>query len=255
MKYFFFLNIFTLFLFSQDIEIKNVFDELKVKGTVVIQSLNNKTTFIYNKNRANKRLLPASTFKIPHTLIALNENIIKDENQIIKWDGKKRFLAVWNKNQTIKSAFQYSCVWCYQYIASKLSMDTYKNYLKKISYGNEKTGRKLTSFWLEGDIKISALEQINFLRQLYLNQLPFKLEYINLLKEIMVEEQNDDYILRAKTGWATRVKTKHGWYVGYIDTSKDVWFFATNLLIEDFKRLHLRKDITLEILRIKGIIR
>lgn len=253
MKYLIVLNIFSLFLFAQDTDIKNIFNELKVDGTIVVQSLNKKDTFVYNKKRANKRLLPASTFKIPHTLIVLNEKIIKDKNQIIKWDGKKRFLDVWNKDQTIKSAFQYSCVWCYQNFASQLSLNRYNEYVNKLSYGNKKTGKVVTTFWLKGDIKISAIEQIDFLRQLYLNTLPFNKEHMQLLKNIMIEEQNSTYTLHAKTGWATSVKDKHGWYVGYVETKEDVWFFATNLLINDFKRLHLRKELTLKVLKIKEI--
>ena len=57
--------------------------------------------------------IPASTFKIPNTLIALEEGVIKDQFEVIKWDGVVRQYAPWNADQTLATAFSRSCVWCY----------------------------------------------------------------------------------------------------------------------------------------------
>ena len=58
----------------------------------------------------------------------------------------------------------------------------------------------------------------------------------------------------AKTGWATRVKPQVGWYVGYVETSNDVWFFATNIETRNEMDLPLRQKLTREALRVKGVI-
>ncbi|RXK03997.1 class D beta-lactamase [Arcobacter sp. CECT 8989] len=255
MKILIFLLFLCNFIFADnDLSLEKIFKKNKVKGTIVIQSLSSNKSYVFNPKRANTRLLPASTFKIPNSLIVLDTKVIKDEKEIILWDRKKRFLDVWNKNQTLKTAFKYSCVWCYQYFASKLSLDIYNDYLIKLKYGNMKTGNNLTGFWLSGDIKISSYEQIEFLKKLYTEKLPFKSKHLKLVKKIMIEEKNNKYILHAKTGWATSPENKHGWYVGYIETSKDTWFFSTNLLISDFKRLYLRKELTLEVFKYYNII-
>ena len=68
----------------------NLFNERNVEGTVIISSLNGKTEYLYNKTRSEKRFLPASTFKIPNTLIALEEGAVVDEKEIIKWDVKDK---------------------------------------------------------------------------------------------------------------------------------------------------------------------
>ncbi|AXH09248.1 class D beta-lactamase [Malaciobacter halophilus] len=253
-KLFVFLLLLCSLVKAEDIEIKSIFNSFDVDGTIVIQSLYSKKNYVYNLNRATKPLLPASTFKIPNSLIILNEKLLHDENQIIKWDKKKRFLNVWNQDQTLKTAFRYSCVWCYQKFAKKISIQKYEKYLKLLDYGNKKVGIDSSSFWLDGDIKITAFEQVEFLRKLYLNNLPLDKKYINIVKDIMFEEKNRKYKLSSKTGWATSVKNKHGWYVGFLETKKEVWFFATNLLIEDFKRLDLRKKVTLEVLKQKRVI-
>ncbi len=246
--------IFLLFInFIDANTIKNIFKENNIEGTIVIKALNKDIQYLYNEQRAKKALLPASTFKIPNSLILLNEKILKNENEIIKWDNKKRFLEEWNKDQTLKTAFKYSCVWCYQKYSKEISVEKYKQYLKDFNYGNKKVGESSSNFWLQGDIKISALQQISFLKRLYLETLPIDKKYINIVKNIMLEEQNKEYILSSKTGWVTS-KEKHGWYVGYIETKDEVWFFATNLLISDVNKLSLRKEITFKVFKALGII-
>jgi len=86
---------------ANDAEIKTIFKTKGVNGTLIISSLNGDYNYIYNKKRSIKQYLPASTFKLPNTLIALDENIIEDENEIIKWDGKKRTYDAWNKDQSL----------------------------------------------------------------------------------------------------------------------------------------------------------
>ena len=91
---------------------------------------------------------------------------------------------------------------------------------------------------------------LRFLKQLQANNLAFKQEDINLLKELMIDEKSENYVVRAKTGW----EGKYGWYVGYVETKNDVWFFALNIDTKTKEDLAKRKAITLEALKTKGII-
>lgn len=43
-------------------------------------------------------------------------------------------------------------------------------------------------FWVEGDLAISANEQIAFLKALYRNELPFRMEHQRLVKDVLVVE-------------------------------------------------------------------
>ena len=245
----FFLILLSINLFAWDKEVEEVFKKYKVEGTIVIESLNKKKINIYNDKRASELFSPASTFKIPHSLIALNEGIVKKDSVIV-WDKKIREYESWNKDQTLLTAFKSSCVWCYQEFASKIGVEKYKKYLKELNYGNKKIGDDVTRFWLDESLEITTFEQIKFLKRFYTNNLPFKIEDINLLKEIMIDEKNENYIIRAKTGW----EWKYGWYVGYVETKDDVWFFSTNIDTKSKDDLPKRKAITLEVLKIKGII-
>ncbi|MCT7910527.1 class D beta-lactamase [Arcobacter lacus] len=237
------------FLFANDVEFENLFKKYQVEGTLVLESLNTKKVDIYNKKRANTPFSPASTFKIPNTLIALNEGVV-NKDSIIVWDKKVREFDAWNKDQTLQSAFKSSCVWCYKEFASKIGVEKYKKYLKELNYGNKTIGKDVTDFWLDESLRITAFEEIRFLKQLQANNLSFKQEDINLLKELMIDEKSENYVVRAKTGW----EGKYGWYVGYVETKNDVWFFALNIDTKTKEDLAKRKALTLEALKTKGII-
>lgn len=238
-----------VFLNAEDKELKKIFEDHKIEGTLVISTLKSDELYIYNKKRADQRFTAASTFKIPHTLIALNEKLIKKETDIIKWDGIKRGYELWNKDQTLRSAISVSCVWCYKQFTKKISKEKYIDYLSKFNYGNKTVGKDKSSFWLNGDLRISAYEQIDFLKKLYNYNLPLKSSYINIVKKILTVDKNGKYELKAKSGWDGTT----GWYVGYVKSNNKVYFFALN---GDIKReeLKLRKDIVYKALKSKNII-
>lgn len=241
-------------LYAEDASIAKLFHAENITGTMVIESLDGSERYVFNEERANTPLLPASTFKIPNTLIALQEGLVNADS-VITWDGVERSVRAWNQNQTLKSAFKSSCVWCYQLFARDIGLEKYNEYLKTLHYGNEKTGHDVERFWLDGELRISAYEQIAFLKRLYQNDLPFQQEHMDLLKNIMIDEHGKNYIIRAKTGWAVPKDAEHhGWYVGYVESTKGVYFFATNLKTSSFDELPLRKLITLEALKKKGYL-
>jgi len=246
--------IFVIFLllnlsFANDKELESLFKKSNINGTLVLASLDNKENYIYNTKRALTQYIPASTFKIPNTLISLQEQVIKDEYETIKWDRVVRAYEPWNKDQNLQTAISVSCVWCYEKFAQKIGKENYLEYLQKIDYGNHKVGNSVSKFWLTGDIKISTVQQIEFLQRLYKNQLPFEQKYIDILKKILIVEQNDNYTIRAKSGWSGKI----GWYVGYIQKANKVWFFAFNGDITREKLIY-RKQIVMEALKIKGIL-
>jgi beta-lactamase class D len=154
---------------------------------------------------------------------------VKDENQRFKWDGQKRGVEVWNRDQTFRSALKYSVVWVYQEIARQVGEQREAEYLKKSAYGNEDVSGKIDRFWLDGPLKISAMEQIGFLKKFYLNQLPVSERSALIVNDMLINEANSKYILRAKTGWSDAPNPAIGWWVGWVETDDDTYFFALNL--------------------------
>lgn len=240
--------------YCEDKSLAGLFKEKNIKGTIVITSLDGEKSYIHDEKRAISRFVPASTFKIPNTLIALEESAVKDEKEILKWDQKDKGLLAWNRDQSIESAFKSSCIWFYQEMARRVGKEKYEFHLKKLNYGNCKTGPGLDTFWLEGDLKISAVEQISFLKNIYERKFRFKTSSYELLTRMMILEKTPSYTLRAKTGWAQRVTPQIGWFVGYVETGNGVWFFATNIDIEKPGDSDLRQKITINALKLLKII-
>lgn len=255
-KFFFALFTFlsSLQAVAEDQTISKLFAEQGINGTIVISSLHSAQTFIHNDSQAKRRLPIASTFKILNTLIALEEKAIFGKDEVLKWDGHVYELADWNHDQTLQSAFKVSCVWCYQELARRVGAEKYRHYLNKCAYGELREPFELTTFWLDGALTISAVEQVEFLKKIYQRSLPFSTSSYETLRDIMLAEQTPAFTIRAKTGWAARAKPQVGWYVGYVETAKDVWFFATNIELRSEKDLPLRQKLTREALRVKGII-
>lgn len=223
------------------------FTEVDVQGSIVVLDArdNSEATYVYNVSRSGRRYSPASTFKIPHSLFALDAGLLRDEFQPIQWDGVKRPVEAWNVDQNLRSAMRNSTVWVYERFAKELGDARETAYMRKIEYGNAlATGDK--PFWVEGDLAISSFEQIVFLQRLYRNQLPFQVEHQRLVKDVMVNEAGPDWILRAKTGWTG----KTGWWVGWVEWPSGPVFFALNMDTPNrLADLAKRQSITRNVLR------
>lgn len=238
-----------------DRELSALFSRHKIDGTMIITSNRTRPSFIHNRSRATIRYVPASTFKILNTLIALEVGAVSGRDAIFKWDGKTGKYAAWNRDQTLESAFRVSCVWCYQELARRVGESKYRIYLRKSKYGELREPFHDTTFWLDGSLKISAAEQIEFLKKVYRRSWPFSDASYDTLRRIMRVERTPAYTLYAKTGWTGKIKPPIAWYVGYVEKGDDVWFFATNMEIRDEKKdLPLRLQLTREALRLKGIL-
>jgi beta-lactamase class D len=239
-------------------DFQKYFDSLSVKGSTTIYDLKNKKWIFTHSIDSDRKTLPASTFKILNSLISLEEKSVIDENQVIKWDSlSKTFFGTkiesWNKDTDLKTAYKNSTVWFYVEMAKKIGRRKYKKYLKKCAYGNQNLSEKGTDFWNYGDFEISPKNQIEFLLKLYENKLPFSKQTTDIVKKIMISEQTENYTFRDKTGWTKKNGVDIGWWVGYLQTKDNVFFFATRLTKKtdennsNFSKA--RKEITKAILK------
>jgi beta-lactamase class D len=240
---------------AEDAMIARLFANDGVEGTMVVASLRGKQRIVHNDARAAQRFSPASTFKIFNSLIGLEEKAVSGTDEIFKWDGAQRTYPAWNRDQTLETAFKTSCVWCYQEIARRVGVAPYRRDISLAHYGELPHDFDLTNFWLDGALRISALEQIAFLEKLHRRELPFSPRSFDILQEIMLAERTDAYRLFAKTGWAARTTPQVGWYVGYVETADDTWLFATNIVVRSEADLEKRARLTKAALAAKGIIR
>lgn len=231
------LIILTSFLLSsyptvqaQHIEVqshlKKYYDQFNVEGTFVLYDQEADKYLVYNPALSDQAVTPASTFKICHSLIGLETGNIEDENHIIHWDSVERQLPIWNKDHDLKNAFKNSTVWYYQELAKTIGTLQMEDWLNKVQYGNANTSGGIDRFWLSGGLRITPKQQVDFLRRTHNYQLPFSKRSIDILKKIMVSNETADFVVRSKTGLGQQDNQNIGWYVGYIETKTNVYYFA-----------------------------
>jgi beta-lactamase class D len=238
---------------------QEIFKKHGFEGCFVLYDKNLDEITTWNYKRAQKGFLPASTFKIVNSLIALQTGVAKDAQLSIPWDGIQRAVSDWNQDQTMETAFKVSCVPYYQEIARRIGFLNMKKWVDTIPYGHMDITRKnLDTFWLEGNSQITPLQQLDFIRRLYDNKLPFNHENIDIVKQLMINEKNESYTLRAKTGWAIMPDGNDvGWFVGYLEQGGNVHFFVCNIQGNSTNMQAFpgaRKAITTDILNAAGLM-
>ncbi|HEX8266055.1 MAG TPA: class D beta-lactamase [Pyrinomonadaceae bacterium] len=233
---------------------KQFFDRANVSGGAYIYDLRRNRFLVYDRERLDKGFVPASTSKIVHSLIFLETGAVKDENEMLKWDGQKRWVDAWNQDHNLRSAFKVSAAWVYHDLSKRIGRETMQHYYDLTNYGNRSTDGFGEIYWVKGNLRVTPREQIAFLRRLYQNRLPFSERTVALVKDLMIGEKTDKYVLRAKTGWSQDYTPQVGWYVGYIERGQDVYFFATELDMKKDADAPKRIEITKNIFRDLKII-
>ncbi len=232
-------------------ELQQILDSAEVEGSILIFDAKEKIYYSNDFDWAEKGFLPASTFKIVNSIIALELGVIENDSTMIKWDGEKRNMKVWEQDLYFIDAFHYSCVPCYQEIARKIRAERMRMFLNKFNYGDMKIdSSNIDLFWLEGESKISQFEQIEFLQKLQEERLPISSRTLKTIKRLIVIEKNENYTINGKTGWSIRNGNNIGWFVGYIEKQENVYFFATRIAPKENFNMEMfpmiRKKITME---------
>lgn len=235
-------------------EFQKIINDKNVTGAVLIYDLKKNTYYSNDFDWATIGRLPASTFKIPNSIIALELGIVKNDSTLFAWNGEKRAYKIWEQDLILKNAFHYSCVPCYQEIARKVGVNRMQNLLDELEFGNMKFDTiTIDNFWLEGSSKINQFEQIDFLKRLYESKLPISKRTEGIMKKMMLVKDTENFKLRGKTGLSVRSGKRNGWFVGYLEKNKNVYFFATNIEPNLDTNPNLftkaRKEITIEALK------
>jgi beta-lactamase class D len=205
------------------------FDAKDVRGTFVLLQPANDRYLVLDEARSRKRFLPASTFKIPNALIGLEVGSITDENEVFHWDGKPKPRAAWERDHTLATGMRESVVWMFQEIARRTGKERMREWLDRLEYGNRDMKGGIDLFWLQGALRVSAMEQVQFLRRLAEGELAMSQRSQRLVRNALVHEKTREYTLYAKTGTSGAVKDPVDWWIGWIEKKgRPVAFFAMN---------------------------
>ena len=224
------------------------------EGCFVLYDLKEDEWNIYNMNHASLRTAPDSTYKIYDALFGLEAGIITPENSVVAWNEIHYPLEEWNTDQNLDSAMKFSVNWYFQLIDKQLGTSAVKDYIQKIGYGNRNTGADLSSYWMESSLKISPIEQVQLLTKLYTNGFDFTPENVDAVKKSILLSSSADGNFYGKTGTG-RINGNdiNGWFIGYIETADNTYFFATNIQSTENATGSKASEISFSVLSNMGI--
>lgn len=185
---------------------------------------------IYNMDHASTRVSPNSTYKIYDALLGLESGIITPEHSTFTWNGEPYPFHSWEADQDLTSAIHNSVNWYFQAIDSQAGFEAVRTFLQTINYGNQNTGTNLNLYWTDFSLKISPIEQVELLQDFYQNNFHFDSKNIQAVKKALLLSTTSSGSLYGKTGTG-RVNGKdvNGWFIGYIETANNTYYFATNI--------------------------
>jgi beta-lactamase class D len=212
------------------------FTDAGTAGTFVGYKTDDYLIIASDKDRSGQAFLPASTFKIPNSLIALETGVVGDpDKDVFKWDGVKRGIEAWNQDHTLRSAIAASAVPVYQEIARRIGAERMQKYVDLFEYGNRNIGGGIDQFWLTGEMRIDPIQQIDFVDRLRRGVLPVAKRSQDLVRDILPVTITGDATIRAKSGLlgAELGKPSLGWLVGWAEKGAAQTVFALNLDIRE----------------------
>lgn len=220
-------------VWRDDAKIAEMFDQAGVTGTFVVHDVATGEYVGHDRQRAAIRYVPASTYKIPNSLIGLATGAVSSVDEVLPYGGGPTYLPQWARDMPLREAIRISNVPVYKELARRIGMPRMREGLRRLDYGNMDAGSVIDAFWLDGPLKISALEQTRFLGRLAQGKLPFPKAAMAAVREIV--RQDDHANLYAKTGWYMPDDRKNqiGWWVGWVEKDGKVYAFALNVDITD----------------------
>ena len=236
-----------------------VYEDLSVyfdgfEASFVLYDLQEDNYSIYNKDKSVSRVSPNSTYKIYSALTALELGVIQEVNSTLSWDGTEYPYEPWNKDHDLYSAMKDSVSWYFQGIDELSGLKNLQKYFTDIGYGNYDLSSGVSNYWQEASLLISPVEQVRLLKDFYMDELVFKQENIDTVKNALKLSEKDGAVLSGKTGTGSvNGSVVNGWFIGYVEKTGHTFIFATNIEGKNGASGSVAAQITLSILKDKNI--
>ncbi|RKS68155.1 beta-lactamase class D [Actinomadura pelletieri DSM 43383] len=210
-------------------DLRTVFDAAGVRGTFALLDVTARTTTVVDRRRAGTPMVPASTFKVPHALVALETKAVRSPDEVIPWDGTPQPFPEWERDMSMRDAVSESNAAAFQVIARRIGLKRERQWLHRLGYGNRRTGTAVDRFWLDGPLTISAVEQTRFMARLAARDLPASDRHQRTVHDLIKQEEQDGYALFAKSGWQNAPDPGTGWWAGWVERGGRVYAFTLNI--------------------------
>jgi beta-lactamase class D len=230
----------------------------------VVQALDGAAPFVSDTAECAVKAAPASTFKVPHALIALETGVVTDPLALVPWDGTRQSSPLWERAHSLDSAMKWSALWFYQRTAGLIGRERMVAALKRFGYGSDTYEGEQTTFWVNGDLVVSPMEQLDFLSRLMRDELPAKRHHVNAVKAAFrmpagaITNASGTHpfavtwpgplVLRAKTGNTTVAGERVSWAVGVLESRGRAHVFVARVRGRDVPSNQAGADLALRTL-------
>ena len=187
---------------------------------------------------------PASTFKIPHALIALQTGVI-DERTVVPWDGTAYDFESWRHDHTLESAIRSSVYPFFRRTAALIGAERMHRLLGELRYAADTFAGDVREFWINGDLVVSPREQLVFLRRLFSGDLPIAPRHVATVTGALAMPTArisnasglhdfplgwpPDTVVRAKTGNTSVAGERVSWLIGALESRKATYVFVSRV--------------------------
>jgi beta-lactamase class D len=200
-----------------------------VAGVVALYDPASGRLRVSDRREAEAGSRPASTFKVAAALIALDAGVVKDaDKDVFVYDWEPFIVPACNADQTLASALPRSCVPVFAKLGRMIGDVRLASGLKSFGFGNAAASGDYP-YWLRGDLRISALQQIAFMDRLRREDLPVSAATMRTVTRIIELQRSGDFVLRGKTGWHINPPPAVGWLVGWAEKGEAVRVFAVRI--------------------------
>lgn len=231
-----------------------IFRRYGATGTFALVDAASGETTLADPARAARRFVPASTFKIPNSLIAFETGAVGDADTVLPYGGGRTRNPAWARDMSLREAMPISNVPIFQEVARRVGLPRFRDWLGRLSYGNADPGTVVDRFWLEGPLRISAVEEARFNARLAQKALPASARAQTLVHDIIRLESAGGATLYAKTGWyVQRGQTSIGWWTGWVERGSRIHAFTLNIDMPQMAMAPKRLEIGRDILKRLGI--
>jgi len=235
-------------------KVAKLFNNASVNGTFVLYDITARRLIGHDRTRAEKRFIPASTFKIPNTLIGLSVGAVKSVDEVLPYGGNPQPFKAWERDMGLREAIAMSNVAIYQELARRIGLERMRENVLRLGYGNAEIGTSVDTFWLLGPLRISAVEQTQFLAKLAQEALPYPRALQEKVREIIVVEKSAHWTLYGKTGWENAPGAGVGWWVGWVQKDRRLYAFALNIDVQNASDASKRVELGKSSLEALGVL-
>jgi len=202
-------------------DLYEVFARAGVRGTFAVHDTADGRLTVVDRARAYLPAVPASTFKIAHSIVALEVGVVTDaDHQVLPHGGGRQPFPSWEHDMTLREAVRESNAAVFGQLARRIGPVREQEWLDRLDYGNRLVGARVDRFWLDGPLAISPVEQTAFLARLAERRLPASRRAQDLVADVLRVPGPPGVTVHGKTGWRFDPPAgipQLGWWVGWVE--------------------------------------